>query len=317
MSERELLNNTIIRNLMLEALGDKEFCKEYSGGHNFIDSRGAHQDNLFEMVERMAVSRNLIKEDVHISKSAWGSQKQNLCEGYTTNFKIKEIEILWEVFYLFLNSNIIAPGWYGKHPNLPFFHITEHGLECINKKDILPYDVDGYVNKLRSIEGLDEWVEFYTLEAMRCYNSNCYNASIAMIGLASEALVEIIVHEFSTLLGKTRYNYEAKNSLQIGNRTIKQCFDKKISESTKISKTYEIFMEFFKGIKNIQRELSDIMDLSAMNSFFTFLRLNRNEVSHPLEVKKENTETLLLFIGFTKYCEMLTKMIVKMKELNQ
>ena len=59
------------------------------------------------------------------------------------------------------------------------------------------------------------------------------------------------------------------------------------------------------------------MDVSARDSFFTFLRLNRNEVSHCMEVKKDDSETLLLFVSFIKYCEMMTKMINKMKELNK
>jgi len=317
MSERRLLSKLEIKSLMLDVLGDKEFCKVYSGGYNFQDTRGAHQDNLFEMVERMAISKNLIKEDIPISKIAWGASRRNLCENYNTNFKKKEIEILWEIFYIFLNNNIIAPGWYRQSPDLPFFHITEHGLNCIDRKDILPYDVDGYVNKLSNIDGLDEWVEFYTLEAMRCYNSNCYNASTAMIGLASETLIEIILHEFSILLGKYCDYYKPKQYLKLGNKTIKQYFDEGIRKNNKISKKYKVFVDCFKGIENIQNELFNIIDISAMYSFFTYLRLNRNEVSHPSQVKKEDIETLLLFIGFTRYCETMTKMILKMKELNQ
>lgn len=154
-------------------------------------------------------------------------------------------------------------------------------------------------------------------EALKCYNANCYNASTAMIGLSSEVLVEELINEFSKLLGKTRYAYETNKNLQCGGKTVKEYFDDKINKQTKISRKYEEFTKMFTGIKNLQEDLKSIMDASARDSFFTFLRLNRNEVSHCMNVKKDESETLLLFMGFIKYCNMMTRMINKIKELNK
>ena len=172
---------------------------------------------------------------------AWGTTRSNLYKGSNTNFNINEIEKLWEAFYILLNNNIIGPGEYGTSPLLPCFHLTQHGRLCIEKREILPYDIDGYLRKLDDINNLNEWVRFYMDEALRCYNANCYNASTAMIGLSSEVLVEELIGEFSKLLGKTKYKYEAKNSLQCGNKTIKEFFDDKVNKQTKISRKYEEF----------------------------------------------------------------------------
>lgn len=314
--DRKELSTLIIRNLMLEVLGNEGFCKKYANGHSFLNTYGAHQDNLFMLTEIMAIKKGLIEKKYHIATMAWGTPRSNLYEDDNTSFNINEIEKLWEAFYILLNNNVIGPGEYGTSASLPYFHITQHGRLCIEQRDILPYDVDGYLKKLDEINELNEWVRFYMYEALKCYNAKCYNASTVMIGLSSEVLVEELIGQFSKLLGKTKYNYEAKSSLQCGNKTIKKFFDDKVNKQTKISQKYEEFSNVFNGIKNLQEDLKNIMDASARDSFFTFLRLNRNEVSHCMNVKKDESETLLLFMGFIKYCNMMTRMINKMKELN-
>lgn len=311
------LSKIKLKNLMLEVLGDEDFCKKYTNGDSFINTYGAHQDNLFMLTELIAIEKGLIEDRGMCSVAAWGASRGNLHAGDNTNFNINEIESLWEVFYILLSNNIIGPGEYGTSSSLPYFHITEHGKLCIQQRDILPYDIDGYLNKLDEIDELNEWVRFYMYEALKCYNANCYNASTVMIGLSSEVLVEELISQFSKLLGKTRYEYEPKTSLQCGQKTIKEFFDEKIKKQTKISLKYEEFTKVFTGIKNLQDDLVNIMDTSARNAFFTFLRLSRNEVSHCMEIKKDESETLLLFISFIKYCRMMTNVINKMKELNE
>jgi len=311
------LSKIIMKNLIFEVFGNREFCKKYNSPYDFFNARGAHQSNLFSLVELMAIEKGLIDGRIEVRKVAWGSSGCNLYEKHSTNFNIIEIERLWEVFYTLLNNHIIAPGMYGTSSDLPYFHITDHGKICIERNDILPYDIDGYMNKLRQINGLDEWVEFYMYEALRCYNANCYNAATAMIGLSSEVIIELLIKEFSELLGKSRYNFEPKSSLQLNGKTLKDFFDNKIKKEDKISKKYKIFTYVFDGIKNIPDNLVNIIDKSARDSFFTFLRLNRNEVTHCLEVKKDNTEVLLLFISFIKYCTLMTTLISKIKEMNR
>jgi hypothetical protein len=317
MEDRTVLSTLIVRNLMLEVLGDDEFCIEHSNGYCFSKTYGAHEDDLFMLTEIMAVEKNLIGNEIQIPRKAWGAGRGNLFENNNTNFNRNEIEKLWESFHLLLNNNVIAPGEYGLTPLLPYFHITQHGKKCIEQRDILPYDIDGYMIKLRMIDNLDEWIEFYMLEALRCYNANCYNASTSMIGLASETLVERAINEFSILLGKERYEYNPKRSLQTNGKTVKEYFDSKISKDDKVSNKYDTFNKVMDGTNNMQEDLKSILDGSARSSFFSFLRLNRNEVSHPSDVKKDETETLLLFISFLKYCEKMTETINKIKQLNQ
>lgn len=319
MRERRTLTLLEIQNLMMESL---IFNEEFNFNNYRVMTFKEYgyqgtQADLFHLMEIIAVKKGMIDEEVKIVARAWGAGGMILHHRGTTNFKRNEIKKIYEVFHVLLNRGIISPGAVGNHgANLPCFHVTEYGMKCLEENEILPYDIDGYLNKLRNIEGLDEWVNFYMTEALKCFNANCYNAATAMIGLSSEVLIELLIIKFSKLLGKTSYNFEAKSSLQLNGKSLKDYFDDKIKEQTKISKRFEVFTSVFDKIKNLPNNISNIIDKSARDSFFTFLRLNRNEVTHCLEVKKDATETLLLFIAFSKYCTLLTNMINKIEELN-
>lgn len=316
MRVREPLNNLVIRDLMFEVFKDKEFCQEHANKYDFYNAQGAHQDDLFRLVELRAIKKGLIDENIKVSDKAWGTPSNQLNENNNTNLYKEEIEGLWEAFYMLLNNYIIAPGMYGNSPELPFFHITHHGIECVEAKDILPYDIDGYMKKLKEIDDIDEWVEFYTLEALKCYNANCYNAATTMLGLSSETLIELIINEFSKLIGKTRYNFEVKKGFQLHDKTLKEYFDDRIEKETKISRKYEVFNYTFRNIKDLPEDLTDVMDGASRDTFSTFLRLTRNEVAHHNEIRKDSSETLLLFISYIKYCALMSRMLNKIKTLN-
>lgn len=312
------ISTLIIRDLIFAVLRDRDFCRLHSTGYDFFNAGGGTQHNLFRLIEQRAIEKNLIVKQIEVPLSAWGVHGENLFESHNTNFTQVEIERFWEAFYLLLNSNVIAPGMYRNSPELPFFHVTGHGEECLKAKDILPYDTDGYLKKFKEIPDLNEWVEFYLIEALKCYNVGCYNSASMMIGLSSELLIELLIQEFSTLLGKTKYKISVMPSLQISHdKSLKQYFDEKTKKTLKISTRYEFFNEtVLPNLKNIPEEITNLLDRPSRKSFADYLRLTRNEVSHPNEVKREPTETLLLFIGFVNYCSLITRMINTIKKYN-
>ncbi|WP_449602998.1 hypothetical protein [Paenibacillus sp. Marseille-Q9583] len=307
------LSTLIIRDLIFTVLKDKEFCRLHSKGYDFFNASGGTEYNLFHLVERRAIEKNLIDEQIKVSVSAWGVHGDNLFENHNTNFTKVEIERFWESFYLLLNSNVIAPGMYRNSSSLPYFHVTGHGEECLQANEILPYDIDGYLKKLKEIPSLNEWVEFYITEALKCYNVGCYNSATMMIGLSSEHLIELLIFEFSKLLGKTTHeiSFKSNSSHHIPHgKTLKEYFDEKTQQIMKISTRYEFFNEvILPNLQNLPREIMDLLDRPSRRSFGDYLRLTRNEVSHPNEVKREPTETMLLFIGFVTYCSAITNMI--------
>lgn len=122
------------------------------------------------MTELKAIDKGLIEEKIEVKNVAWGGGGRIQVEETNTNFTQNVIEKLWECFYLLLNNNVISPGMYRNSNQLPFFHITEYGKECIFSKEVLPYDIDNYQNKLKNILNSDNWVIFYMEEALKCFN---------------------------------------------------------------------------------------------------------------------------------------------------
>ena len=181
---RESLELYTIRNLMLEALGNVDVASTIYLNYNFTNTNGGNIYDLVRITEGLAIKYNQIEKVMEIPQSAWACTGENLIEGHSTNFTKLEIERCWEAFYLLLNSNIVAPGMYSNSSQLPYFHITTYGKECIDVREILPYDVDGFLHKIKSINNIDRWVEYYLTEALKCFNANVYNSTVMNLGLA-------------------------------------------------------------------------------------------------------------------------------------
>ncbi|MFE0301261.1 hypothetical protein [Priestia megaterium] len=310
---RNPLSTYIIKNLMLEVLGytDKDIDPE---GHYFKQFNYAGtQNDLFRLTEGLAMKKEFIPNDIRLRNAAWGCHGDNLFEKSNTNFNRKEIERLFETFSLLLNQNIIAPGMYRESPFLPFFHVTDHGLECIRQKEILPYDYDGYLSQIRNVPDIDSWVLHYMTEAVQCFNSSCYNAATIMIGLSAEKIVLDLIEAFKIYLTNHKANLVTKSNLTLqGN--IDTSFSTEIDRVWQISAKYKIFIKYYTGIKNHDSSIT-MLDESARNTFYEYIRLIRNEVTHPADIKKDETETLLLFVSFIKYITLQTKLTSTFKNV--
>ena len=130
------------------------------------------RQDLYRLMEGLAVKKGLVKEKVSLSRAAWGASGLMLHPHSTTNFSRSDIQNIFEQFHLLLNQGIIAPGAVGNYGhNLPYFHVTEYGLKCLEELEILPYDIDGYFDKIKSIPSISEWTEFYIKQALQCYNA--------------------------------------------------------------------------------------------------------------------------------------------------
>ncbi|PEQ29739.1 hypothetical protein [Bacillus thuringiensis] len=299
------LSTLLIRDLMLEALAyektDLPVEKDLFNNYRYSGS----QSDLFRITELLAIKHQLIEKKVNVPMQAWGATGRRLHTNSNTNFLPDEIEALYETFWLLLNQNIISPGTYGESESLPYFHITSHGLECIAEKEILPYDIDGYLERIRKIPNIDYWVKSYITEAVRCFNANCHHAATIMIGLTAEKLVIDLIDSFKTYLKNKLAILQPNGTLSITS-SLDIEFSTKVDSDWKISHKYTTFQTFYDGIKNHDSDVKKCMEQSSRRVFYDYIRLIRNEVSHPNDLKKGPTETLLLLVSFTKYIEMIT-----------
>lgn len=296
MKTNTKLSSLEIRNLMMEAImyEDVDIDPE---GHNFkkYGYKGTQSD-LFRLMEGLAIKNNLINDAIPLTSTAWGYQGYELHYNSTTNFTDDDILKIYEQFHMFINQGLIAPGATGNYgPNLPYFHVTDYGLVCCKEKDILPYDIDEYLSKIMGLPSISEWTEFYIEEALRCFNANCMEASIIMLGLANEKIIEE--------LNGSLLNYLSKHYTDIYSE-----MEKDVDKARKASGKYNCYKTYFERIRSrisddkFKIMLSD-MDNIATESFANFTRITRNALSHPSDTKMERIEVLMIFISFVKYCE--------------
>ncbi|MGL4730306.1 MAG: hypothetical protein ACRCW0_01820 [Clostridium sp.] len=302
-----------MQNLMMETLAYEERDIDCNGSNFKMHYYEGTELDLYRLMEGLAIKRGLISKNVSLERG-WGARGMVLHENIATNFSRENIRRLYEAFHSLLNKGIIAPGGDGNlGGSLPVFHVTEYGIRCIKQTEILPYDPDGYIEKLKNIEGLDKWVEFYIKEALQCFNAECLEASVIMMGLASELLCNNIITNFVKFL-----------KLKIPEE--EQLFSEKIKKAKTISQKYSLYLAMLdklnkkraSELKKIKieglKELSVKLDVSAKENFLTYTRLNRNELAHPNRITKERIEVLMHLIGFVKYCELQYSFINYFKE---
>lgn len=283
-----------IQNLMLETLAYKGDDID-SEGKNFYkyDYQGTQSD-LFRLMEALAVKKELIQENIKLRNAAWGGHGDILHPQSTTNFNRNELKKIYESFHILLNRGVIAPGAIGNYgPDLPNFHVTEHGLKCLEATYILPYDSERYLNKLSEISNLNTWIKFYIEQSLECFNSYCYEASLIMVGLSNEIIMEELINSYLDYLKRNNTSEENKLKKQI---------DGVQAISTKFSRYNEsLGRSMFVDIK--LKDLSKLVDKLANETFMSYVRLTRNELSHPNEIKTDRITTLMILVSFINYCE--------------
>ena len=294
--EQRDLSSIEIRNLMLDTLA-------YEG--NDIDSEGktfkrygyqGTRSDLFRLMECLAAKRGLIKLNIPVGGAAWGGSGLLLHPHCTTNFSYSDIQNIYEQFHLLLNQGIIAPGAVGNYgPDLPNFHVTKYGLQCSEEHEILPYDVDGYLERIKSIPSISDWVEFYIKESLQCYNANCMEAAVIMLGLSSEKIID---EQINALLGYLSRNFN-NEFLQM---------QAELSNIRLASAKFQCYKKYFDLIKNhvsdqIFKDMLPLVDRVAFQAYSNFTRITRNELAHPSDTKMERTDVLMIFISFIKYCQ--------------
>ncbi len=152
------------------------------------------QSTLFRLMEELVIKMGIIENHIPLPGVVWGGSGLMLHPNSTTNIGYKDIQLIYEQFHVLLNQGVIAPGAIGNYgPNSPNFHVTDYRLKCLEEREILPYDVDSYLTKIKGIPGITEWVEFYIKEALQCYNANCMEAAIIMLGLSNEKIIDELI----------------------------------------------------------------------------------------------------------------------------
>ena len=94
-----------------------------------------------------------------------------------------------------------------------------------------------------------------------------------------------------------------------------------LGSKKKISDKYSIYEKYLSRIQDKKKSdgtyqyldlnsFKRLIDIPAKSVYATFLRLTRNEVAHPSQLKVEKNEALVLYISYLKYCEIQHKYLM-------
>lgn len=257
---------------------------------------------LRAIVEHLAIKKGLLDQVVDIPRSAWGVPGENIFYQRNTNFNDDEQNLFSEEVHLLMFQNVLSPGATGSYgDDWPYFHVTKYGLNCIDQKDILPYDPEKYLDKLKAIPSFDDWEKFYVKQSLLCYNVGAIESSIIMLGLAGEYLATKLIDSMGGFLAKNE-------------TALKLQFDTALSGKQTISTKYAEYEKVLGDVVKLKdangnakyAQLSSyapLLDIPAKTVYATYLRLTRNELAHPSKVQMDRIECLTMLVSFVKYCQ--------------
>lgn len=128
-------------------------------------------------------------------------------------------EILWEL----LVQGVLAPGKNSLNLNLPFVHVTEYGVNCLEDGVVLAHDPDRFIARLEEGCGsaLDSGLIETTREALLAFLAGRYPSSVVMLARSTEILLDrladaVIRHAKRTGHGVQRLEKARSNPRRLG-----------------------------------------------------------------------------------------------------
>lgn len=233
------IGNEELRSLVLEALkenNDSQFVSFYNlvavkaSQRGLIDSKGSaiYYDQTLERIDCARV--------------------QNL---------------LWDLII----EGIIRPGLNdGTNNDLPFFHVTDKGKEVLIDGTTTPYDPDGYIRRLNTINNIDEVILTYINECLSTFRIGSMLSSTITLGVASEKAFLLLVDACAKAITDVTRNARFVKDTQ--GKTIKRQYDE--------------FMKLYHGqLRGLfSGDINDDFE-TTVNGIFTMIRNYRNDAGHP------------------------------------
>ena len=107
------------------------------------------------------------------------------------NYERHDVLTLQEILWDLLVQGVLAPGKNSLNLNLPFVHVTEYGVSCLENGAILAHDPDGYIARLEADCGdaADPHLIETAREALLAFLAGRYPSSAVMLGRAAEVLI--------------------------------------------------------------------------------------------------------------------------------
>lgn len=147
----------------------------------------------------------VLRRDPQTHLNAVEYQVRSLAEHYDRHHDALKIhEIVWDL----LVQGVLAPGKNSLNLNLPFFHVTDYGEECLESGEIILHDYDRYLHDLEASidEPLDPVIRTYVHAAQRGFLAANYLATMSLLADAGARCIDMVTN----LLGEAQGQRSAK-----------------------------------------------------------------------------------------------------------
>jgi hypothetical protein len=122
---------------------------------------------------------------------------ENDVRSASETYERRDVLLLNEVLWDLLLQGVLAPGKNSLNPDLPFVHVTEYGIQCLEHDTWVAHDPDRYIERL--IDGgcglLPEAVANGARLALRAFLDGRYDASIVLLAHAAEHVLRDLTDE--------------------------------------------------------------------------------------------------------------------------
>ncbi|MFH1653362.1 MAG: hypothetical protein ABIE74_04825 [Pseudomonadota bacterium] len=207
----------------------------------------------------------------------------------------KESEFVLQIVWSLITQGLLMPGIPGnQNDSWPWLTITEYGSQCFQNGIVTPYDPDGYVANIKNDTNLSEKAELYLTEALHCFRSGCYIATMTMLGNVSETIILELMAAFS----KKVSTYDS--------------YERKVLKPNLIHKKWEGFSNYLQAHKgtilNDNGALRDAIE-HHIPGIFLLIKTSRNSAGHPTGSKFTRTEVEGYFNLMPYYCRATYELI--------
>lgn len=133
----------------------------------------------------------VLRRDPQTHLNAVEYQVRSLAEDYERHDALKVHEIIWEL----LVQGVLAPGKNSLNLNLPFFHVTDYGYDCLESGEIILHDLDHYLHDLEAKidEPIDHVIHTYVHAAQKAFLAGNYLATMALLADAGKRGIDMVV----------------------------------------------------------------------------------------------------------------------------
>jgi len=132
----------------------------------------------------------VLRHDPQTHLNAVEFQVRSLADNYDRHDALTIHEIIWDL----LVQGVLAPGKNLLNLNLPFFHVTDYGDECLESGAILLHDYDHYLHDLEASinEPLDPIIRAYVHAAQKAFLSGNYLATMNLLADAGSRCIDMV-----------------------------------------------------------------------------------------------------------------------------